>query len=356
MKKTSVIAFALLLCMMLSCCAPKVALRDDLDKGTLTEETAHAIVHSFNGSAIPAFSENEPLPYATAMNFFRHSGFYDLKGELREELSAYKAGKDYHIPADMVESFLTSKFDIQIDRRAPGVPYNKSQNCYTLSPAAPHNGKTEIDSVTEQADGSFLVVARHFPDPQNNVYYVMEQTFVIEYDGQYRFRSFSEKEKPFQELTEEEQRLVDIMEDYALLHLEFDEEAPLPFITALYYFTIFGFYEDGDIRKDLKPYATGGYSDPYRIPAELVEKELLARFVTEVDHAIEEYRDGFYFLRPDGTDYYYFYELVDCKKEGDVYTATVNERSCFDADYLETHRFVLQVTDTDYKYLAFSRI
>ncbi len=360
MKRTSLIALAMLLCLLLTCCAPKAVLTDQPKEDTLTKELAFSIVRAFNGNPKHeeiTFSADQPLPYAQAFSYFSYGGFYTLDAQLREELTPYKQDGKYHIPAALVEDFLLSKFNTKVDRSAVSC-YDKGSNCYVTTPAATYEGAIVIDSLTQREDGSFVITALERTDV-NNAYLMTEQIFTLKYAGDFRFLSVEQKDKPFQELNDEEQRLVEVMERFDTAHLgiEFDEAAPVPYESVFPYFANVGIFDEtGSVREELSPYATGEYPAPYIIPAHIVDDYLLTKFNTSADPSVigsYNTEDDTYTITPNPGDSQIFYELIDWKKEGNIYTATVKQRHWQIPDHVYTCHFVIEMTEEDHKFLTF---
>ncbi len=359
MKKTGIGLLLLICAMMLSCCAPKVVLQDDLGSKEMDSQIAMSIVRAFNAcNMMIDFGAQDEVPYERIFPYFSYAGMHDADGQIREQLAQYQKGDQYHIPARVVDQYLTAKFNTTAEPGAISC-YDEQQDCYIIRPVGNYEGEILIDTLLPRGDGNYHVIAFKKDDPRHNLA-AMEQTFEIEYDGDFRFVAFSQKERPFQQLNAEEEKIVDFINDYYYFDstTSYDAATVLSYDFVFPYFSIFGFFDDeGAVYSYLQPHATGNSLDPYQIPAHFVDEFLTKKFNTKADPSLIESYDeqtDCYRIAPDAVDCQYFAELIEYSREGDIYTVTVNQRHWLQPEYRQQQQFQLEIKEDDCKYLAFS--
>ena len=357
MKK--IVLWVVLLLFVLCGCTANNVFDDHFDSPELTKEIAKIIVHSYN-STLPSsqdFSETEQIAYERAFRYFSYFGFYDKDGQFRENLNKYLVGNEYRLPAEMVDTYLLSKFNTQVDHGAIAI-YDAQTDRYIVRPDEAYKGEITIDSVTALAEHKYQIVATVKEDPQSTLFATL-QTFTVEYDGDFKFLSFQSQQKSFQKLSQEEQTIISYIDNYYLFDpsLQFNAEHKLTYVQVFPYFAIFGFWnENGDVRQDLGAYATAGLYDAYHIPATIVDDFLCARFDVTLDRSLIDCynaQNGYYEITPQVADRHDFAQLLDYEQDGNIYTVTVKQRNWLDPKYEQTQHFRLELDGQICKYLAF---
>ena len=353
MKKT----FIWIICFLflLTGCSSNVLLENNFNADDLTEEIAKYIVLSYNSSVSTAdtISDGKKVPYENAFLYFSYSGFYMQNGQLREEVKPYLNGDIYCLPAQMVDTYLLSKFDTQVDHNVISV-YDEQSKTYTIRPAKTYLGKITEVSVTALGEKKYQIVATITDEVSLRL---LLQTFTVQYDGDYRFLSFQQKE-PLQELSTEEQLLVSFVEDYYCFnpHLTFNSENKLTYDQIFPFFSLFGFWdENGNLCKNFDAYAIGGLYDPYQIPASIVDGYLLSKFDVAVDHTLIDCyvaQKKHYTITPVVSDWYNVIQLIDYEKNGNIYTVSVKQFDWSNSKNEQVQKFCLEIENNNCKYLS----
>lgn len=349
-----ILLWTICIILLLTGCSSNVLLKDDFEATVLTEEIAEYIVLSYN-STLPvadSFTEGEKIPYEKAFLYFSYGGFFMQNGQLREKLTPYLEKDTYHLPARMVDTYLSSKFNTQVEHSAISV-YDEQTQTYTIRPTEAYVGKIIIDSVTALGNDEYQITATIVDELSLRL---LLQTFRVKYDGDYHFVSFLQKDAT-KDVSAKEQLLISFVEDYYQFNpnLTFDSKNKLKYDQVFPYFSMFGFWDqNGDLSKDLKAYATGRLYDPYQIPASIVDAYLLSKFDVAVDHSLIDCYDAYkncYTIKPQVSDWYNITQLVDYEKSDDIYTVTVKTFIFSDSKYVQ-RKFCLQITDNGCKYLS----
>ncbi len=359
-KKRMVCICAIMLLLFSSCGSTNIV--DRFAETELTKEIAQTIVHSFNSAQIDQpFSTSDVVPYEMAFKYFRYFGFYNEKGEMRPQVVSYQDGLKYKVPRKVVDTYLSSKFNTTPSAKSISC-YDAQSDSYVIAPVDSYAGKITIDSIDKLDNNQYQIHATVQDEPTETLF-SFEQTFTIEYNGSFKFLSFEEKEKAFQELTAEEQKLLSYINDYYFFDTRqyYDEDHKIPYDVAFKCFAIYGFWDNnGALRKELKQYATGNeYEDPYNIPAKIVDDFVASRFDVEIDRSnIENYNkeSDSYLILPNAADGHDFAELISYERSGNIYRIIVNQRNWLDPNLVEKQMFRLEINDENCKYLAFTKI
>lgn len=104
-----------------------------------SHEDIEEIIQTFLVSNIQTeFDEDDTVAYSDIFNYYLYYGFFDLDGNIRPELKEYSSDDDFYnstfsIPRKMVDNFLLSKFNTEVDSSVIDV-YDKQNDMYIIAP------------------------------------------------------------------------------------------------------------------------------------------------------------------------------------------------------------------------------
>ncbi|MBQ3085105.1 MAG: hypothetical protein IJC46_06630 [Clostridia bacterium] len=138
MTKKILVAITCILVLLLSGCSSESEAYPKLtDTFTVTElnrSVATELLGAFSISGPTAdYAEGERIPYKQALPYFLHYGFYSGGSKVRTELEQYKTDKGYVIPAEIVDTYITSHFPTLVNH--DGIDsYDEESDAYILNP------------------------------------------------------------------------------------------------------------------------------------------------------------------------------------------------------------------------------
>ena len=93
--KKMMVRMLCIFCILLLCSAcGRVAIRDEFEAETLTEEIARSIVLFYNSAPpVSEFTEDTAIPYERAFLYFSYAGLYNADDSLRKAVEPYRQGR-----------------------------------------------------------------------------------------------------------------------------------------------------------------------------------------------------------------------------------------------------------------------
>ena len=160
-----------------------------------TEKEILSILKNFQFSEIShEFSFEEKVPLKEILSYFECDGILDSAGNVYESLKQYATGEfwePYIIPAEIVENYLTARFNTAVDRMSIDC-FDPKTNCYTITPLVTDSYyEIELEKVSNEGNVYTIdVIERSSMDANDFKKY----RIVLHMDGEnYKFLSFCSK-------------------------------------------------------------------------------------------------------------------------------------------------------------------